>query len=192
VATINLPADPTVGHFRRLARRLQRALRAGDPEATALAARYGFPAAEFPLSAAQLVVARECGFSSWPALRRQLELLAGYRRDPDAVPAVTTRRRSMPAPTPSSRSGSASTCPAGTRGRPRCTPRPGTATSTWSAGWCRWGPTWTRGTAVSTVGRSTGPARHPDVVSFLSEASAETERARGGPGPGSRPAGTAP
>jgi hypothetical protein len=34
------------------------------------------------------VVARECGFSSWPALRRQLELLAGYRRDPDAVPAV--------------------------------------------------------------------------------------------------------
>jgi len=37
-----------------------------------------------------------------------------------------------------------------------------------------------------------GHARHPDVVSFLSEASAEAERARGGPGPGSRPAGTAP
>ncbi len=90
MATISLPADPTVGHFRRLARRLQRAVRAGDPEATALAARYGFPAGpDFPLSAAQLVVARECGFSSWPALRRQLELLAGYRRDPDAVPAVT-------------------------------------------------------------------------------------------------------
>ena len=88
--TISLPIDPTVGHFRRLARRLQRAVRAGDPEATALAARYDFPAGpDFPLSAAQLVVARECGFSSWPTLRRQLELLAGYRRDPDAVPAVT-------------------------------------------------------------------------------------------------------
>ena len=86
---LSLPDDPTVEHFRRLARRLQRAVRAGDPEAAALIARYDFATGpDFPLSAAQLVVARECGFSSWPALRRQLELLAGYRRDPDAVPAV--------------------------------------------------------------------------------------------------------
>jgi hypothetical protein len=90
VPTLSLPNDPTVAHFRRQARRLQRAVRAGDPEAAALAARYGFPAGpDFPLSAAQLTVARECGFSSWPALRRQLELLAGYRRDPDEVPAGT-------------------------------------------------------------------------------------------------------
>ena len=33
-----------------------------------------------------------------------------------------------------------------------------------------------------------GHAQHPDVVSFLVAA----ERERGGPGPGSRPAGTAP
>jgi ankyrin repeat protein len=90
VPTISLPGDPTVGHLRRLARRLQRAVRAGDPEAAELAARYDFrPGPDFPLSAAQLVVARECGFSSWPTLRRQLELLAGFRRDPDAVPAGT-------------------------------------------------------------------------------------------------------
>ena len=87
--TLSLPDDPTVEHLRRQARQLQRAVRAGDPEAAALVGRYDFAAGpDFPLSAAQLVVARECGFSSWPALRRQLELLAGYRRDPDAVPAV--------------------------------------------------------------------------------------------------------
>ncbi|HEY7100466.1 MAG TPA: ankyrin repeat domain-containing protein [Mycobacteriales bacterium] len=88
--TISLPDDPTVENLRRQARRLQRAARAGDPDAAALVARYEFAAGpDFPLSAAQLVVARECGFTSWPALRRQLELLAGYRRDPDAVPAAT-------------------------------------------------------------------------------------------------------
>ena len=84
--TIRLPDDPTVPHLRRLARRLQRSVRSGDPVTTALATRYGFPAGDrFPLSAAQLVVARECGFGSWPALRRQLERLAGFRRDPDAA-----------------------------------------------------------------------------------------------------------
>ena len=67
---LRLPDDPTVEHFRRQARRLQRAVRAGDPEAAALVARYDFAGGpDFPLSAAQLVVARECGFSSWPALR---------------------------------------------------------------------------------------------------------------------------
>ena len=79
--TISLPADPTVGHFRRLARRLQRAVRAGDPEAAALAARYGFPA-------------------RLPALGRtargrpgvRLQLLAG------AAPAAGTARRLPPRP----------------------------------------------------------------------------------------------
>ena len=43
-----------------------------------------------------------------------------------------------------------------------------------------------------------GHARHPDVVSFLAEAAGSAggsvagERAPGGPGPGSRPAGTGP
>jgi Ankyrin repeats (3 copies)/Ankyrin repeat len=88
VPTIRLPEDPSIGHLRRLARRLQRSVRAGDPDAVAIATRYGFPAGpDFPLAAAQLAVARECGFPSWPALRRQVELLIRFRRDPDAVPA---------------------------------------------------------------------------------------------------------
>ena len=88
--TIRLPDDPSIDHLRRLARRLQRAVRTGDPEAVALATRYDFrPGPAFALSAAQLVVARECGFASWPALRRQLDLLGGRRRDPDAVPPAT-------------------------------------------------------------------------------------------------------
>lgn len=87
--TLRLPDDPSPDHLRRLARRLQRAARAGDPAAVALVTRYEFPAGTLALSAAQLVVARECGFPSWPVLRRQLERLAGHRRDPDAVPPAT-------------------------------------------------------------------------------------------------------
>jgi Ankyrin repeat len=90
VPTLRLPDDPSIDHLRRLARRLQRAARGGDPDAAALVLRYGFPPGPaFALSAAQLVVARECGFPSWPVLRRQLELLAGRRRDPDVVPPAT-------------------------------------------------------------------------------------------------------
>jgi hypothetical protein len=89
VPTIRLPDDPTIERMRRLARRLQRAARAGEPDAVTLVTRYGVaPGPDLALSSAQLVVARECGFASWPALRRQLDLLAGYRRDPDAAPAA--------------------------------------------------------------------------------------------------------
>src|SRR6185437_8402748 len=71
--------------------------------------------------------------------------------DRAVLPAVladrpaSSPRRSKRAPTPASRSGSGSTCPPGTTGRPRCSPRPGTATSTWSGGWSRSAPTWTPG-----------------------------------------------
>ena len=84
-----MPVDLTsLADARRLARRLQGAARAGEPAAVALAGRYSFPAAELPLSAAQLVVAREAGFPSWPRLRAHLDVLGGVRRDPDAVPAA--------------------------------------------------------------------------------------------------------
>lgn len=78
----------SVTDARRRVRRLQRAARAGEPAAVALAARYSFPAAELPLSAAQLVVAREAGFPSWRRLRAHLDVLGGLRRDPDAVPTA--------------------------------------------------------------------------------------------------------
>ena len=91
--TVRLPDDPSVEHLRKLARRLQRSVRAGDPGALALVARRhpaGAPAepAGFQLSAAQLVLARECGFASWPRLREHLDLVAAARRDPDAQPVA--------------------------------------------------------------------------------------------------------
>src|SRR4029079_15330001 len=73
VPTLSLPDDPTVAHLRRQARQRRRALRAGDPEAAALVGRYDFAAGpDFPLSAAQLLVARECRFSPSPAPRTAL------------------------------------------------------------------------------------------------------------------------
>lgn len=80
---------PTLDHLRRLARRLQRAVRARDTEALELVRRHHPdppPAEGFPLSAAQLVVARAHGFPSWPRLRAHLDLLGPMRRDPDEAP----------------------------------------------------------------------------------------------------------
>ena len=84
--TSPLPERPDLGSFRRQARALQRAVRAGDPAALARAAGHhpgGAPAdpAAFPLAAAQLVVAREYGFASWPRLRRYLDVVAEYGWD---------------------------------------------------------------------------------------------------------------
>ncbi|GAA4460048.1 ankyrin repeat domain-containing protein [Phytohabitans houttuyneae] len=75
--TLDLPDRPHLDSLRRQARALQRAARAGEPEAVARLDRHhpgGAPAdpAALPLSAAQLVVAREYGFGSWPRLTRYL------------------------------------------------------------------------------------------------------------------------
>jgi hypothetical protein len=90
VPTVSLPADPSLENLRHRARTLQRAVRAGDPEALALVARHHPappPAGGFPLSAAQLVVARGCGFASWPRLKHHLDVITRYRRDPDLLAA---------------------------------------------------------------------------------------------------------
>ncbi|HEY6746541.1 MAG TPA: ankyrin repeat domain-containing protein [Mycobacteriales bacterium] len=83
---VRLPNDPSPEHFRRLARRLHREVRAGRPDAVALARRYAFDPDRFALSAAQLVVAREAGFPSWPRLRAFLDSTGPLRRDPDTTP----------------------------------------------------------------------------------------------------------
>ena len=72
--TFPLPEHPDLGQLRKLARELQRQVRAGDPAALALA---DHPAAvrTFPLSAAQRVLARRYGFASWPRLRRHVEVI---------------------------------------------------------------------------------------------------------------------
>lgn len=86
MATLSLPARPDLGHLRRQARALQRAAVAGDPQAAARIARsHPDPPTDltaFRLSAAQLTVAREYGFPSWPRLRHHLDARAAHTWTP--------------------------------------------------------------------------------------------------------------
>lgn len=93
--TLSLPDRPNLGSFRRQARALQRAVRAGDSAGLARVAQHhpgGAPVdpATFPLAAAQLVVAREYGFASWPRLRRYVHLVADYGWDSASASASAT------------------------------------------------------------------------------------------------------
>jgi ankyrin repeat protein len=65
-----LPAHPDLDHLRRQARDLLRAANAGDGEA---AHRLEGVSDRLHLSAAQLAVAREYGFASWPRLKTEVE-----------------------------------------------------------------------------------------------------------------------
>ncbi|GAA1775037.1 hypothetical protein [Luedemannella helvata] len=82
MATVSLPENPNLDQLRRQARELWRAARAGDPAALArITDGHPAPPAELsalPLSAAQLVLARESGFPSWPRLRRYLDAVTAY------------------------------------------------------------------------------------------------------------------
>jgi hypothetical protein len=66
----NLPARPDIDQLRHQARDLLRAARSGDPAA---AARIAAVADSMTLAAAQLAVAREHGFASWPRLKAEVE-----------------------------------------------------------------------------------------------------------------------
>ena len=84
-----LPEDADLDHLRGQCRTLQRAVRAGDPDAVRRVAGYGFAADPgFRLSSAQLVVAREYGFAAWPRLKHHLQTIARYRWDPTADTVV--------------------------------------------------------------------------------------------------------
>ncbi len=63
-----LPDRPDPAQLRRRARELQRAARAGEPEAEARVRAQGFDPATVGLRRAQHVLARELGHASWPAL----------------------------------------------------------------------------------------------------------------------------
>jgi ankyrin repeat protein len=100
VPTISLRTDPDLGQLRKKARELQRAVRSGDPDALALVAEFhpdGPPSAAFQLSAAQLVLARQYGFASWPRLRRHVEIVTASIWQParsapgDDLPAAFLR-----------------------------------------------------------------------------------------------------
>ena len=93
-----LPTHPDLGHLRRQARALQRAAVAGDPQAADRIARnHPHPPTDlttFRLSAAQLTVAREYGFPSWPRLRHHLDARAAAQLDPDRRGPVGAPRSS--------------------------------------------------------------------------------------------------
>lgn len=71
----SLPERPDIDQLRRQAKELRDAARKGDPGAVERLARHHPSAPQGPvtLSAAQLVVARELGFASWPRLTAAVE-----------------------------------------------------------------------------------------------------------------------
>lgn len=97
-ATRALPAVPNLEQQKKLARELLNAARAGDPSALARLRqahpRFGslpdkeWPPASLALSDAQLALAREYGFLSWPKLKAHIEALTSalitrpFVRDP--------------------------------------------------------------------------------------------------------------
>ena len=77
-----LPARPDLDQLRRRAKELRDAVRRGDAPALARFAAHhpsAWPDA-VSLAAAQFVIARELGFSSWPALKAAVDADAGARR----------------------------------------------------------------------------------------------------------------
>ena len=75
----SLPAAPSLEQLRNQAKDLLRAHRAGDPDAAArVAAHHPHPDEPLKLTGAQLVVAREHGFASWPRLRAYVERVAAH------------------------------------------------------------------------------------------------------------------
>lgn len=71
----SLPERPDLGQLRRQAKELRDAARAGEPTAAARIARNlaKAPAGAVTLAAAQLVIAREHGFASWPKLKAAVD-----------------------------------------------------------------------------------------------------------------------
>ena len=74
----SLPERPDLGQLRRQAKELCAAARRGDPGAVERFARHYGSASHgaVTLAAAQLVLARELGFASWPQLKAAVEARA--------------------------------------------------------------------------------------------------------------------
>ena len=91
-----LPGNANLEQLRNGAKGFQRAVRAGDPGAAAIVNEFhprlasatpGSPELDgFTRADAQLVVARQFGFASWPKLKAHLELVADYARSPHHEP----------------------------------------------------------------------------------------------------------
>lgn len=84
-----LPSRPSLEYERKQAKALLRRLRAGDPDAVARAGERHdtlrqSAGADITLADAQLVIAREYGFASWPRLETW-----DWRPETDGIPRVT-------------------------------------------------------------------------------------------------------
>ncbi|MFN3003888.1 ankyrin repeat domain-containing protein [Mycolicibacterium wolinskyi] len=86
-----LPNNPSLDRLRDEARKLQRGVIAGDPQATGLVHRHhprpdiALAKDRLPLHDAHVTVARAYGFTGWPALVRYLEAAADLSVDPGAL-----------------------------------------------------------------------------------------------------------
>jgi ankyrin repeat protein len=87
-----LPNDPSLDHLRKQAKRLHRAVRAGDADARSQAREFHPRAnqavARFRLADAQLVIARSYGFPSWSTLKQHLADIAPFVWNPPPAGAV--------------------------------------------------------------------------------------------------------
>ena len=87
-----LPENPDLDQLRRRARELQRAVVAGDVDSVRRVQRILPPESsrsdkDFRLTTAQLVIAREHGFTNWARLRRYVGIVTAGRWSPKAPPA---------------------------------------------------------------------------------------------------------
>ncbi len=78
---VPLPGRPNLGQLRRQAKELRDAARRGEPGALDRVTRLyrAAPQGGVTLAAAQLVIARELGFTSWPRLKAAAESRASSR-----------------------------------------------------------------------------------------------------------------
>ncbi|MEM7060952.1 MAG: ankyrin repeat domain-containing protein [Pseudomonadota bacterium] len=73
MAITPLPANPSLEHLKKQAKRLHKAAQARDGEALAHVGPYFGDPAKISLQQAQLVIARDYGFSSWTRLKRHID-----------------------------------------------------------------------------------------------------------------------
>lgn len=88
-----LPPNPSLEQLKHQAKELLKSSRALDPQALLRIEQY-LPnrAVAARLADAQLVIAREYGFASWPKLKLQVETLTAQQTD--ALPPITPQRES--------------------------------------------------------------------------------------------------
>src|SRR5690348_9290448 len=91
-----LPERPDLDQLRRRAKELRDAVRRGDPSGLdRLARQHLFDrSGDLGLAVAQLVIARELGFPSWPRLKAAIDADAASRRQLSAFLAASIDGRS--------------------------------------------------------------------------------------------------